>query len=254
MRFPSRAIACYYHRTQVEGYGFKVHLAFDTMEEYNDDTNKYYGKLAKKRGVAINTASFPPNAVHAKYGKTNIRTNTDPPGAPLPYNFHCPTSIQLIVGKPGIQDARDLLKSFDLSICQISFDGTRFRFPSPHLTFNGRSIMEPARASIVKTYLQAAPSFVPQDQGIRTDGLASINSDVWSQAAVYPWNAPSGTAFSSPWCSGPGMVDQAIATLQHNFVVKLILRLQKYSRRGIEIDNCPDGALEETGLYVIGYT
>ena len=235
---PSRAIIT----AQVEGYGFKAHLAFDTMEEYNDDTNKHYGKLAKKRGVAIKTASFYP---------TNIRMNTDPPDAPLPYNFHCPTSIQLIVGKPGIEDARDLLKSFDLSICQISFDGTRFRFPSPHLTFNGRSIMEPARASIVKTYLQAAPSFVPQDQGIRTDGLASINSDVWPQAAVYPWNAPSGTAFTS---GRSNMLAQVIATMQHNFIVKLILRLQKYNCRGIEIDNCPDGALEETGLYVIGYT
>ena len=238
---PSRAIIT----AQVEGYGFKAHLAFDTMEEYNDDTNKHYGKLAKKRGVAIKTASFYP---------TNIRMNTDPPDAPLPYNFHCPTSIQLIVGKPGIEDARDLLKSFDLSICQISFDGTRFRFPSPHLTFNGRSIMEPARAAIVNTYLQAAPSFAYNTQDIRKGGLASIDSDVWSQAAVYPWDVPPGAAYNScPYGLASGTIDRStIATMQHNFIVKLILRLQKYNRRGIEIDNCPDGALEETVGGVVG--
>jgi hypothetical protein len=44
-------------------------------------------------------------------------------GATVPWNFGCPTTIQLIVALPGVDDARQLLHSFDLDVCTNSFDG-----------------------------------------------------------------------------------------------------------------------------------
>ena len=48
--------------------------------------------------------------------------------------------LELIIGREGSKDARDLLKSFDLTICKSAFDGRLFRIPFPHDTFNLRSL------------------------------------------------------------------------------------------------------------------
>jgi len=48
--------------------------------------------------------------------------------------------LDLIIGREDSKDARDLLKSFDLTICKSAFDGRLFHIPFPHDTFNLRSL------------------------------------------------------------------------------------------------------------------
>ena len=58
------------------------------------------------------------------------------------------TKIELIIGKECSKDARDLLRSFDLTICKTSFDGETFRVPAPHDTFNAKTAVDPSRYTV----------------------------------------------------------------------------------------------------------
>ena len=63
--------------------------------------------------------------------------------------------LQLITGKEESKDVRDLLKSFDLTICKSNLDGHAFRVADPHNTFNSKSSIENYRYMVVEAYFRA---------------------------------------------------------------------------------------------------
>ena len=56
--------------------------------------------------------------------------------------------VQLIVGREKCEDARELLNSFDLVICQTSFDGTNFVIQRLHETLRAQTFCTEPRAGL----------------------------------------------------------------------------------------------------------
>jgi hypothetical protein len=75
------------------------------------------------------------------------------PGTPLPFSWNLEVNVDLVVGDAASIDARDLLRGFDLTICTASFDGVKFRIPHPHLTFQRKSLYNPARARCLESFM-----------------------------------------------------------------------------------------------------
>lgn len=195
-----------------------------------------YGEELKRKELLTNTPKPQWGRPSVKVSEFDALTGDrieceiklDPPSTPFAHNFYLTLGevrhlestgfgggqgVQLIVSKPLCKDATRLLDSFDMTICQASFDGTTFRIPFPHLTFNCETNMEPARLNIIETHLAAGK--LPYDkQGAfmkeKKDGFD------WRQANIIsPQDAKCGS--------------------HHNFIMKLILRLQKYQSRGIKL-------------------
>ena len=99
-------------------------------------------------------------------------------GGRFPYDFRLEreTFVQLIVGKETSHDARDLLQSFDLRICQTSFDGAGFHIPRPHETLTGVTRMLPERHKLVSAYLFAE---IVNDTYDIPDVIEDMGNDVW---------------------------------------------------------------------------
>ena len=156
--------------------------------------------------------------------------------------------VQLIVGKEGSQDARDLLKSFDLAICKTSFDGKHFHIPNPHQTLAAETMITPARRGLIEAFLGHYNDLVTSDpvpygpeRGERRIAAAErIDAKVW--AAIGAGKVGEGIPAdydvnrTRPGGLGTGM-------LQHEFIQKLFARMHKYTDRGIRIVNPPEGAL-----------
>jgi hypothetical protein len=98
--------------------------------EYTSD--EYYDQAAEWGAEALTPF----------YGKLSIiGMSGGSAGGTFPYDFALRNHniVQLIVGKQGKKDARELLESFDLEICKCSFDGRSFHFPDPAETFARRT-------------------------------------------------------------------------------------------------------------------
>jgi hypothetical protein len=144
------------------------------------------------------------------------------PGRAFPYNFELAsgTFVQLIVGKEGCEDARELLNSFDLTICTTYFDGITFHIPSPRQTLSGQTCCLAPRHAVLTNYFQTAV-----DQVLRSESGAYVFSEIIEGMADDIWDEV-----------GPrsrGWEDR------HDFMMKLIIRMQKYYKRGVKIVNVP---------------
>ena len=101
---------------------------------------------------------------------------------PYDYRLERETFVQLIIGKEASHDARDLLQSFDLRICQTSFDGAGFHIPQPHETLTGVTRMLPERHKLVSAYLSAELGQAVQAEGGMyeiPDVIEDMGDDVW---------------------------------------------------------------------------
>jgi len=175
----------------------------------------------------------------------------------LPFDFKGSGQIDLIVAKAGVSTS-DLLGGFDLEICKASFDGRKFHIPDPHLTFAGKSKMEPNRSAVVGSYvkhhrepedryrleaielsrltsstIRAVRKEVPKTPFYRLLDVAEALPDTYDPNADFGWSTR-GTFYD------PIVKAKHGAPVQfHNWCVKLIGRLEKYQKRGIEVVNKP---------------
>mmetsp|Transcript_33702 Transcript_33702/g.76077 ORF Transcript_33702/g.76077 Transcript_33702/m.76077 type:complete len:496 (+) Transcript_33702:80-1567(+) len=182
-------------------------------------------------------------------------------GGDLPYDFHGEGDIDLVVGrlkdKSGDKKIApsDLLSDFDLEICKCSFDGKKFHIADPHNTFSGKTQMEPKRRAVVSSY---AAHFSPPANKYLSGAEASTHTsavirkvrvDVRSTpfyglldlAASLPNRYDPDAFFGRGSINNDPIVQVKVgANIQfHNFVVKLIDRLEKYQSRGIEVLDAP---------------
>jgi len=195
-------------------------------------------------------------------------------GGDLPYDFHGEGNIDLVVGrlkdKSGNKNITpgDLLSDFDLEICKCSFDGKKFHIADPHNTFSGKTQMEPKRRAVVSSY---ANHFSPPEDrcihGVEASAhtgavIDKVRVDVrdtpfYGQldlAALLPdrdqpdedKSTSNGRPFRLSLSREDYIYHNPIARVKfsssiqfHNFVVKLIDRLEKYQSRGIEVLDAP---------------
>jgi hypothetical protein len=106
-------------------------------------------------------------------------------GRVFPYDYellqHRPEEgcfVQLIIGNEDTADARELFKSFDLTICMCHFDGHKFFVPNPRDTFKGRTAMTPWRRAMVTEF------FLNEDFDVRNNGGDSDDEREHYQACV----------------------------------------------------------------------
>mmetsp|Transcript_33699 Transcript_33699/g.76066 ORF Transcript_33699/g.76066 Transcript_33699/m.76066 type:complete len:509 (+) Transcript_33699:80-1606(+) len=195
-------------------------------------------------------------------------------GGDLPYDFHGEGDIDLVVGrlkdKSGDKKIApsDLLSDFDLEICKCSFDGKKFHIADPHNTFSGKTQMEPKRRAVVSSY--ANHFSPPEDRCIHGVEASAHTGAVIDKVRVDVRDTPfygqldlaallpdrdrpekdKSTSNSRPFrltlSQDEYIYHDPIARVKfsssiqfHNFVVKLIDRLEKYQSRGIEVLDAP---------------
>ena len=179
------------------------------------------------------------------------------PGGELPFDFNGTGNIDLIVAKIGLP-VSSLLDGFDLEICKASFDGKKFHIPDPHLTFAAKTRMEPNRRAVVGSYVthHREPDDLYSMRAIELSRLASstiraVRRDVPNApfyrlldvAAALPdrYNPN-----AEPWDMRGSFTNDSVVQAKfapsvqfHNWCRKLIERLRKYQKRGIDVVDAP---------------
>ena len=158
------------------------------------------------------------------------------------YDLRDESYVQLIVGKPRVKDARELLESFDLEICKSYFDGNTFHVPAARDSFAGRTKVTPARRALVEEFMQNVKKYASNVEYVSghdrdmANVLKNIKKKTWAAIGARPYNDEGeGELMSRSWFD-----------FQHRFLflTKLIERMQKYAKRGVRIVDPPPGALE----------
>ena len=158
------------------------------------------------------------------------------------YNLRDESYVQLIVGKPRVKDARELLESFDLEICKSYFDGNTFHVPAARDSFAARTKVTPVRRALVEEFVQNVKKYASNVKYVSghdrdmANVLKKIKKKTWAAIGARPYND-----------EGEGaLVSRSWYDFQHRFLflTKLIERMQKYAKRGVRIVDPPPGALE----------
>lgn len=183
-------------------------------------------------------------------------------GSDLPFDFDGCGSIDLIVSRIKERGAKkeispfDILEDFDLTICKASFDGKTFRVPDPHRTFAAKSTMEPNRRAIVESYVKHYKPVPWTEIGMEpimqsklaSSTIEAVRKDVpnvpfYKQldfAARLPDHYNPNSDFGRGSQYDPMVQAKYGPSIQfHNWTRKLINRLRKYQKRGIEVVGAP---------------
>jgi hypothetical protein len=157
-----------------------------------------------------------------------------------------PDVADLVVGKAGSTDARDLLSAFDIGLCKAYYDGTTLHVHDPHLSFGGRSMVHEPRAAVIQDYLACLESHPCGNTQRHRNGWGhkctyAGPSDVCEAVSLAQWTA---AAIVSPDSVPEDRRRRFGSKEYHNFLCRMVDRLKKYAGRGIEFVNCPEGALE----------
>lgn len=193
--------------------------------------------------------------------------------------------VQLIIGKESSRDARDLLTSFDMTICQACYDGLVFRIPWPELTLQSKTLCLRARQAVVEDFIRCWSGYHAQLQrkepilvevesyemgegwwcGAKfetrreiTAVLRAMSVTTWEGvgmgAILEPTFDPSAILEPSfdptprhvePVLKPDRLISKSVVDLLYRwrFVMALINRMHKYTRRGVDIVNAPAGSL-----------
>lgn len=167
---------------------------------------------------------------------TNPKYRIKPlPGDPFPFNYEFGHgAIDLVVATDQCSSASELLEDFDLNICKAFWDGEVFSIPGPHYTFAHRSKMEPMRKAFVQSYMRHySPAIEHFSSDSAKEKVGRIRSAMRGVAAELG---------DSYFCRGIYFRQQEkeLCLQFHNFVYKLVKRLEKYQKRGIIVQDAPD--------------
>ena len=180
---------------------------------------------------------------------------------PYDYDLEHETILQLIIGKKSSQDARELLESFDLTICKTAYDGRSFHIPAPYDTFRLRTRVTAARRALVEDYIDTELMLLDKSEDDRVmidDIIDAMSSEAWEGVGLKGYSKArekkrNQESMARVLASSRLEVDDILdATdppddpdwaMRYIFVNKLILRLQKYAHRGVKIVDPPQRAL-----------
>ena len=245
----------------VEGYAARpsdTHLSGGWHEQTYDE---YYAQALAHGQEATEDDS--PNVMGSRWGLKPKRVGlpNGSAGAQFPYNYDRErhTFVQLVVGKEASHDARDMLSSFDLSLCKVNFDGKRFRLAgSPEDLFRGRSWCLEPRRTLIQDYISSEMTCEAESEDgtyLLSDVIAGMTQwplvgfTTYDPAVVearqkvwwHKYRAAISAGLPLPDDSDPS--DDPTWALRHEFMQKLLVRMQKYAKRGIQIINPPFFAL-----------
>ena len=230
-------------------YGWRGDLPY-TSDEYYAQTLKW-GELVLRR----------------RYGGMKVGVPGGSAGGLFAYDHTLRdhhSFVQLVVGKRGVKDARELLESFDLEICKCYYDGREFHVPAPGDTFAGRSAITHARRDLVADFMGESEPLPGDLLGERQTRMVTfehllpvmrrIRDQSWAGVGLGPCieldtialnrglNRASSFIFDSTrLCT---LDEQQAIESRFRFIVRLIYRMQKYHRRGVKLIDPPRGALE----------
>ena len=204
------------------------------------DSDAYYSKARDWGATAVAKARM--------FARLGILYGSGIPGGSAggdflyDYDLRDGSYVQLIIGKPHVRDARDLLESFDLEICKSYFDGNVFHVPAARDSFAGRTKVTPARRALIEDFVRNVNQYAPNVEYVSgydwhmAKVLQKINEKSWAAIGAGPYIDDGGGEDFSP----------SFFDFQHRFLflVKLVERAQKYSKRGVRIVDPPRGALE----------
>jgi hypothetical protein len=226
----------------VESYCPVNDSALHYLKDYEEACRN--GKALGERGWDSFEQLFNPIAIE----QTEHHTVECLPGQELPFNHHCIGSkvLDLIVAKATCEDARGLLKSFDITICKCSFDGQIFRIPDPHLTFTEQTRLEPTRMDLMLAVCKVCKASMQGKEDIcrtswgklckvaRTGAFAKagvfFEENQRNYAGVHEMATFEFYPREDPW--EDQMYMPHIFYL--NFFHRLFSRHQKYAKRGIK--------------------
>jgi hypothetical protein len=234
-----------------------------TMEQYLQQAQGWGAKQIKTRCVG-------------RYGRCFVKRAGLPGGSAggiFRYDFSLEreTTVQIIVGKEESQDARDLLRCFDLTICQTNFDGHVFCMASTFHTLNAQTFITAERHAVMENWISASqllessslcnnnahPACCVCSTRI-PDILASMEDSTWAALGMVPYSLEAvcvddyydyywyslQLSTSSNALSVDDCADDGNWRIRYKFIQKLFFRLQKYAARGITVLNAPEGSLE----------
>ena len=157
--------------------------------------------------------------------------------------YSCAPFVQLIIGREGSKDAREMLEGFDLTICTTRFDGGAFFIPSPHDTFRAKTTCVASRRAVIEAFMNSGcreilvfinavekcASMSPRN---RFDCLHRTR--LWFLRALRQMPAE---VWAAVGFGGPQICERRCL----RFVYKLAHRMQIYSKRGVGIIDPPAG-------------
>lgn len=205
------------------------------------DSDEYYEQVKKWGAETVEEAEYKLQEENLDFSPLGF-----PPGDTFLYDYNLDnySFVQLIIGLPGrVADARDLLREFDLEICKCSYDGRTFRVPAPVQTFASRSTVDPARRYLVDDFMRKRAKHAPN-----VDEISCLDSDPAMEKAI--------AKMTKKGWKGIGMhpyvererVDFDIADREfldrYEFLAKIVARLRKYARRGVEIIDPPHDVVD----------
>jgi hypothetical protein len=203
------------------------------------DSDEYYEQVKKWGAETMESALHP---LH-RFSPLGF-----PPGNTFLYDFDLanksPEFVQLIIGIPGrVADARDLLREFDLEICKCSYDGRTFRVPAPVQTFASRSTVDPARRYLVDDFMRKRAKHAPNVDDVSCldsnpameKAIAKMTKKGWKGIGMRPYVERERDDFD--------IFDREFLD-RYEFLAKIVARLRKYARRGVEIIDPPHDVVD----------
>jgi hypothetical protein len=170
--------------------------------EFDYNSEEYYEQATKWGAEVLTIGQDRPHSRHRAYLRETypplVATDREPEdihiyesvglpggsaGGIFPYDFDLRgenTIVQLIIGKQGKRDARELLTSFDLEICKCSFDGRAFLVPAPADTFARRTTCTSARRDLVQDFILTMWYVEPETIAEMYGVLAQMNEQSWA--------------------------------------------------------------------------
>ena len=257
------------------------------MEEFIAEANQFGGEINEffmSQYESTPPTSQIPYIRKSKDHEIRVLPQANGDKGDLPFNYRTyAKQVDLVVGETGCVDARSLLESSDLSICTASWDGTIFRIPQPHLTFNRKAVLDPARLKVMQKYMEVvlAADSVYQAQAVLNDRYTRLNRVL----AVYDptktdkstkaqYAEPHGIAvrflaksiMQLPCVKLPDPAiaipldgqaeeqaergDGELSLIKYaKFIGKLFKRIQKYTDRGINVVNAPAHLISFAGRF-----
>ena len=185
-------------------------------------------------------------------GDINLRNPDSPAAAIHSVEVYKPRNkkkdyrtIDLVIGQPESHNALDIIKSFDLTICQSFFDGKNLKMLSPSHSLQGQTFVTKKLHSLLMNWLFVEEKHGACFRGIHTPLsiehlLKKMNPKTWRDLNMVPHD-DSFTAY----CQGRTLYDleNKCTIVHYELISKHLNRIEKYAKRGIKVLNVPDTAI-----------
>ena len=221
----------------------------DDEDALKYDSDEYYEQVKKWGAETVEEAEYKLQAENLDFSPLGF-----PRGDTFLYDYNLDDSsfVQLIIGIPGrVAGARTLLREFDLEICKCSYDGRTFRVPAPVQTFASRSTVDPARRYLVDDFMRKRAKHAPNVNEVSPccfdsnpamkKAIAKMTKKGWKGIGMHPYVEQRD---DKDMHIHSILADRREFLDRYEFLAKIVARLRKYARRGVEIIDPPHDVVD----------